>query len=306
MPVPQPIDWSGLWTDVRPFTEWPVSNENMVEEGANAWKNAAAAFQAAGAPADDGLTQAWVDEVGRYYKGTIDGVRAAALRSGQDMAFMGEYAAMYAYAVYWAKDQISDSIDVNEFPYAMIKLFAPASTAQKFVEDMAAIINELLDRVAAQIASRGAGGPPARALPVIDRAPLGGLTGVLPEWALPEFNDDQDAKGADRERAVAELVGGTVLAEPGGQGLLLYQDGNTKQQVTDVDVIGPNGNFISVGGNSKAKDLEKWANQLALMQRRAAEQGVRAEVWLDNSQLGPEVIATAIRVVGEDNVHLFW
>jgi hypothetical protein len=33
---------------------------------------------------------------------------------------------------------------------------------------------------------------------------------------------------------------------------------------------------------------------------------VPAEVYLDNYKLPPEVIETAILVLGNDNVHLFW
>lgn len=306
MPAPQPLNWSGLWSEVEPYTGWPVSNENMVEEAANAWKNAGAAFQAAGAPKDDGLAQAWVDDVGRYYKRTIDQVRADSRTTGADMTFVGEFAAMYAYAVYWAKDQIERNIDLNEWPYFVITLTGQSDTARRFVEDMAAIINQLLDRIAAQIAARGGGGAPQPSLPVIDRAPLGGLTGVLPEWASPEYPNRRSEVGAAREREVAEMIGGTVVGEPGSVGLPLYKYDKPNEIGTDVDVIGPNGEFIAVGGAAKARDIEKFRDKLILLQRGAADQGVPAAAYLDNYQLPPEVIETAMLVLGKDNVHLFW
>lgn len=306
MPAPQPVNWSNLWTEVEPYTEWPVSNENMVEEAATAWKNAGAAFLAAGAPADDGLDEAWTDEVGQHYKRTIDAVRTDSRLAGEAMTFVGEFAAMYAYSVYWAKHQIERAIDINEWPYFVITLTGDSDTARRFVEDMAAIINQMLDRIAAQVAARGAGGTPQPSLPVIDRAPLGDLTGVLPEWTVPEYASRRAEVGAAREREVAEIVGGTVLGEGGAQGLPLYKYDKPTEIGTDVDVIGPNGEFIAVGGAAKAHDLKGFRDKLILLQRRADDQGVSAHVYLDNYKLPPEVIETAILVLGNDNVHLFW
>lgn len=54
--------------------------------------------------------------------------------------------------------------------------------------------------------------------------------------------------GAARENKVAELTGGKVLGEPGKPGRYITQPNVGR---TDIDVEGPNGELIAVGGRSK-------------------------------------------------------
>jgi thioredoxin reductase len=72
------------------------------------------------------------------------------------------------------------------------------------------------------------------------------------------------AKGVARESRVAELVGGKVSRQPI----------KTRFGSTDIDVIGPAGEFIAVGGPGKAINLSKFGSQLKVLQEAASQRGV--------------------------------
>jgi hypothetical protein len=73
---------------------------------------------------------------------------------------------------------------------------------------------------------------------------------------------------------------------------------------TDVDVIGPAGEFIGVGGPSKGSNLGVFGRQLQILKSAAREQGVKAMMYLEEGT--PEaVIKLAKKWLGAENVVIF-
>jgi filamentous hemagglutinin len=129
---------------------------------------------------------------------------------------------------------------------------------------------------------------------------LGGLTAFsvgLQGGSSPDDNPPSPHphdKGAAREQRVAELVGGKVVRKR----VKVKGLGST-----DIDVLGPNGEFIEVGGPAKAK-LNTFGKQLQRLKRVAEENGVPALVYLEEGT--PQAaIDLAIRWLGESNVKIF-
>ncbi|MBL0869855.1 MAG: RHS repeat-associated core domain-containing protein [Phycisphaerales bacterium] len=103
--------------------------------------------------------------------------------------------------------------------------------------------------------------------------------------------------GALREQAVADIVGGRR------SGQRIKNDVGS----TDVDVIGPNGELIQVGGPSKAhstKTLDSWNQQLRVTKEHARLLGVRVMAYLTEGTL-KSAIDLAIKELGSDNVKTF-
>jgi hypothetical protein len=163
--------------------------------------------------------------------------------------------------------------------------------ADDFASDMAATLNAYLDEVASQIAARGAGGPEQTA-PTVGPVLIGGP---------PPPADPGQRIGAEREQRVAELTGGTVIGPGPNPGLLIKHPAHG---TTDVDVIGPDGTFIAVGGPAKAHNPSKFTKNLLTLQWAAQQQGVAAEVALTRDT-PPAVVEEAQRILGPDNVFLF-
>lgn len=105
-----------------------------------------------------------------------------------------------------------------------------------------------------------------------------------------------NAVGIAREQRVAELVGGKVSA---GEEVIAKGIGKT-----DIDVIGPAGELIAVGGPAKAKDLGKLGTQLKKLKVLAAERGVPAIAYFE-ANTPEKVIEFAIKRLGKDNVKVF-
>jgi hypothetical protein len=107
--------------------------------------------------------------------------------------------------------------------------------------------------------------------------------------------------GLDREQHVAELTGGEVARGPDGQDIKITMP---NVGASGIDVIGPNGEYIFVGGAAKAKDASKFGRALQISKYAADQAGVPAIYYLDERT--PEwVIAQAKRVFGDDNVKIF-
>ncbi|MDO3675663.1 hypothetical protein [Paenibacillus ehimensis] len=101
--------------------------------------------------------------------------------------------------------------------------------------------------------------------------------------------------GKIRTQRVADITGGTVTEGPTVK---------TSLGVTDVDVTGPNGEIIEVGGPAKANDLGKFKTQLLKMQEVANSRGVPAQVYLEEGT--PQAaIDIAKKTLGENNVFTF-
>ncbi|MDX9723789.1 MAG: hypothetical protein RBU37_23775 [Myxococcota bacterium] len=104
-----------------------------------------------------------------------------------------------------------------------------------------------------------------------------------------------NAKGRIREESVAELVGGTVSREK------ISAEGVGS---TDVDVIGPSGEMIAVGGPAKANDLAKLGQKLNILKRVAGERGVPAQAYFSDDT--PQTaIDVARKQLGNDAVFIF-
>ncbi|QWQ43770.1 ALF repeat-containing protein [Streptomyces sp. YPW6] len=113
-------------------------------------------------------------------------------------------------------------------------------------------------------------------------------------------NDAGDL-GIKREEYVASLVGGTVPKDSRGQDIKLVMPNVGS---TGLDVLGPNGEFIFVGGGAKAKDPAKFGKLLKISKFVADQAGVNAVYYLaDNTP--DTAIKQAKKAFGEENVHIF-
>jgi hypothetical protein len=102
------------------------------------------------------------------------------------------------------------------------------------------------------------------------------------------------AKGVAREQQVAKLVGGKVSRE----------EVVTSVGRTDLDVIGPNGELIAVGGPAKAKDLGKLGTQIKKLKLVAEERGVKAQAFFAE-ETPEEILEFAAKRLGAENVFTF-
>ncbi|MGO9118085.1 MAG: hypothetical protein ACLQPD_10785 [Desulfomonilaceae bacterium] len=99
--------------------------------------------------------------------------------------------------------------------------------------------------------------------------------------------------GAAREQYVADLVGGKVPDSP--------LEIKTPYGTSQIDVIGPNGQFIEVGGPGKALDLDRFTRQMQRLQAAAEADGTTAQFYYDKGT--PEsVLDTARKWLGNSNV----
>ncbi|QMU70625.1 RHS repeat domain-containing protein [Streptacidiphilus sp. P02-A3a] len=107
--------------------------------------------------------------------------------------------------------------------------------------------------------------------------------------------------GRAREKFVADLIGGTDTADENGQGMMV-----TRPNVgsTDVDVIGPNGEYVGVGGSAKALSPTKFGSRLSILKWTADQKGVAAQYYL--AQGTPQsAIDQATKALGAGNVFIF-
>jgi hypothetical protein len=301
MPVPEPYDSFGFWEEVKPRTEWPVSNEDGVRALARAWLDAGAAFVEGSNSSGDNLSHGWTDSVGRDYKDSVDRLRAESGSAGGGMNQLGTVTEAYANDVLNAKRKIAAHIQRYAPIYARLSFWASTEADRvRFVENEATIINTFLDRIASAVASRGAGGPTQ------PKRPADLTVADDPDAYAPPELLDKDRIGGLREQTVAELAGGTVLGEPGGPGLIIRSHVDQVLRETDVDVLGPDGEFIAVGGSNKGRDLRTGDLTVSLTVLRdvAAGQGTHAEAWFTRDT-PPAVIEEARRILRPENVYLF-
>ncbi|CAH0250291.1 hypothetical protein SRABI04_03213 [Chryseobacterium sp. Bi04] len=108
--------------------------------------------------------------------------------------------------------------------------------------------------------------------------------------------------GKKRENLVAELSGGGVAMVDGKDLVVRTKDGTIG---TTIDVIGNNGELISVGGASKAKNGgSAFLSTLANLKRVADDTGATAQTYLSDNT--PEwLIKKAQEKLGKDNVKIF-
>jgi hypothetical protein len=295
MAIGEPLGYFGFWETVREQVPWPHSNEDALKELAAAWTTAGEAFAGFGEPAEEGLSTIWPDQAGYDYRQSINQLRTETRNTGDCMKVVGTLTDIFAYDVAYAKNQILQTIISN---FGIWLSWKAIGLEQQFADKVAVALGQFLDALAAQIAARGAGRDPAEEeeLPVVQP--------IDSPWTL---SDPRHQKGADRETRVAELTGGTVVGEYGGRGLEISGPSGK----SDVDVIGPNGEFIAVGGPGKAGNLEVTTDKLEetktrlnVLMEAAAEQGVRAQAWFADAT-PMEVLQLAQQVLGPENVYVF-
>jgi RHS repeat-associated protein len=100
--------------------------------------------------------------------------------------------------------------------------------------------------------------------------------------------------GALREARVAEITGGRVSGER-----IKNSAGST-----DIDVLGPSGELISVGGPMKSMKMSEFGSHLNVLTKEAQARGVPAQVYLEQGT--PQAaIDLAAKWVGPQNVFTF-
>jgi hypothetical protein len=103
------------------------------------------------------------------------------------------------------------------------------------------------------------------------------------------------ALGRLRESRVAKITGGRrsgelVSRRPWGK--------------TDIDVVGPNGELISVGGPGKASNLGNLGRELHILKQVAKERGTKALAYFEEGT-PRQALDLARKLLGPENVHLF-
>ncbi|MGW2695492.1 hypothetical protein ACWC3Y_27350 [Streptomyces sp. NPDC001296] len=110
------------------------------------------------------------------------------------------------------------------------------------------------------------------------------------------------ALGDRREEYVADLIGGKVAKGPNGQDIKIVMPNVGS---SGIDVIGPNGEYVYVGGGAKAANPAKFGKALKINKYAADEAGVPAIYYLDASNTPESAINQARKVFGVENVHTF-
>jgi filamentous hemagglutinin len=110
----------------------------------------------------------------------------------------------------------------------------------------------------------------------------------------------RQAIGLRREEAVAESIGGTV-AKAGKRDLKLT---TAKGEGVTLDVLGPEGELIVVGGPAKAKGLGALGDRLRVLREAADETGVKAQAFFEDGT-PDSVLNLARKFLGAENVRTF-
>jgi len=147
------------------------------------------------------------------------------------------------------------------------------------------------------------GSPTLPGTTVLPEPPVGSLPGIEgEEFDIDDtfFAADTSELGKAREQAVADLIGGTVVNDRKVEAVTSV---NGKEAIK-VDVIGPNGELVLVGGPAKAINLARLGDNLARLNRIAQALGVRPIQALEDGT--PQaVIDIAIQKLGQGNVIIF-
>jgi hypothetical protein len=173
-----------------------------------------------------------------------------------------------------------------------------ADDVAKGMEDSTAAVEKLTDKGAGEVEAAVAEHQ-ANDANVSDR--LHGTSPGRSSDAPSSGANDANALGLSREEHVAQITGGQLARGPDGQDIKI-----TKPHVgsSGIDVIGPNGEYIFVGGASKAGNRSKFIQKLHISKYAADQAGVPAIYYLDEGTPGSIVDATK-RIFGDDNVKIF-
>ncbi|MFD9410177.1 ricin-type beta-trefoil lectin domain protein [Streptomyces sp. NPDC059989] len=123
---------------------------------------------------------------------------------------------------------------------------------------------------------------------------LAGMTPVL-------VHNDAGGLGPSREVFIAQLIGGEVAKGSDGQDIKIHMPNVGS---SGLDVRGPNGEYVFVGGAAKAKNPAKFGQALKVAKYAADQAGVPAIYYLDEGT-PDSAIKQAQKVFGAENVHTF-
>ncbi|MFD4943091.1 RHS repeat domain-containing protein [Streptomyces sp. NPDC058409] len=110
------------------------------------------------------------------------------------------------------------------------------------------------------------------------------------------------ALGLRREQYVADLIGGVVAKDAKGQDIKIQMPNVGS---SGLDVIGPKGEYVFVGGGAKARKPADFGKALKINKYAADEAGVPGLYYLDASNTPESAIKQAQKWFGVENVHLF-
>ncbi|MCO1574161.1 lytic transglycosylase domain-containing protein [Crossiella sp. SN42] len=197
MAVLEPADEFGLWRRVKPFTEWPDTNEDTVGELAEGWKGAQTALdttvteiRTAGARS----LAAWRDDGGQKYAAKLTGTqKIEGLGSG--MARMAGHAEHFGEVVRTSKQSMVDMIETYAPYYGLMSAFPGAAAAGMqllFAGMIANNMNGMLDRNAALLAAQRMDGTAPISPELQD---IRNLAGHLPggNVTIPLFGTTEDS-----------------------------------------------------------------------------------------------------------------
>ena len=105
-----------------------------------------------------------------------------------------------------------------------------------------------------------------------------------------------------REEAVVDLVGGTLAKDSNGQDIELFEEGASAS--VPIDVFGPNGELILVGGPAKSTNLGKLGGILRNIKIVAEARGVQAQYYFSDNT-SEAVIKFTEKRLGAENVFTF-
>ena len=108
--------------------------------------------------------------------------------------------------------------------------------------------------------------------------------------------------GDIREQAVADLLGVEIVKDSNGQDITVFEPGASAS--VSIDVFGPNGELILVGGPNKVTDFGKLGGILRNLKLIADARGVKAQHYFtDNTD--EAVIKFTEKRLGAENVFTF-
>lgn len=117
----------------------------------------------------------------------------------------------------------------------------------------------------------------------------------------PTSANSSNLKGNIRKQYVANITGGKVAPKSGGKDCTISANINGNKISASIDVIGANGEYITVGGAAKANKIGSWGDHLNRLNQVAKVNGVQAKAFL-NKNTPQNVIDLSIKILGKDNV----
>ncbi|MEU5852478.1 hypothetical protein [Saccharopolyspora shandongensis] len=154
MPVSEP---SGeLWSKVKPLTEWPDTNEDMVGAMYFALLDSAAAFAGLNEAGIEAVWEAWQDPAGGQFVSVLTWEINLGVGVAGQMVQLGGLAGAFAADVKNAKQYIQNIIALNTVPYeaAGAVPFIGDDAQERIVKQVASWINNHLNGLLDGIANR--------------------------------------------------------------------------------------------------------------------------------------------------------